>query len=78
MPNHGRRSSQDLRSRAAVARPMNTRGCRPHRVALAAEGVASIEARIYGYALLYFANPISSWVAGQVLFVNGGDVQALD
>lgn len=29
-------------------------------------------------AVLYFAAPISSWVSGQVLFVNGGGVQTLD
>jgi 7-alpha-hydroxysteroid dehydrogenase len=29
-------------------------------------------------AVLYFAAPISSWVTGQVLFVNGGGVQTLD
>lgn len=29
-------------------------------------------------AILYFAAPISSWVSGQVLFVNGGGVQTLD
>lgn len=29
-------------------------------------------------AVLYFASPISSWVSGQVLFVNGGGVQTLD
>lgn len=28
-------------------------------------------------AVLYFAAPISSWVSGQVLFVNGGGVQTL-
>lgn len=29
-------------------------------------------------AILYFASPISEWVSGQVLFVNGGGVQTLD
>lgn len=29
-------------------------------------------------AILYFASPISSWVSGQTLFVNGGGVQTLD
>lgn len=29
-------------------------------------------------AVLYFAAPISQWVSGQVLFVNGGGVQTLD
>ncbi|ART79775.1 glucose 1-dehydrogenase [Oceanisphaera avium] len=29
-------------------------------------------------AVLYFAAPISNWVSGQVLFVNGGGVQTLD
>lgn len=29
-------------------------------------------------AVLYFASPISSWVSGQVLMVNGGGVQTLD
>lgn len=29
-------------------------------------------------AILYFAAPISEWVSGQVLFVNGGGVQTLD
>lgn len=29
-------------------------------------------------AVLYFAAPISSWVSGQVLFVNGGGIQTLD
>lgn len=29
-------------------------------------------------AVLYFAAPISSWVTGQILFVNGGGVQTLD
>ncbi len=29
-------------------------------------------------AVLYFAAPVSSWVSGQVLFVNGGGVQTLD
>lgn len=29
-------------------------------------------------AVLYFAAPISEWVSGQILFVNGGGVQTLD
>ncbi len=29
-------------------------------------------------AVLYFAAPISNWVSGQVIFVNGGGVQTLD
>lgn len=29
-------------------------------------------------AVLYFAAPVSCWVSGQVLFVNGGGVQTLD
>lgn len=29
-------------------------------------------------AVLYFASPISNWVSGQTLFVNGGGVQTLD
>lgn len=29
-------------------------------------------------AVLYFASPISEWVSGQVLMVNGGGVQTLD
>ncbi len=29
-------------------------------------------------AMLYFAAPISKWVSGQTLFVNGGGVQTLD
>lgn len=29
-------------------------------------------------AVLYFASPVSSWVSGQVLLVNGGGVQTLD
>lgn len=29
-------------------------------------------------AVLYFAAPISQWVSGQVLFINGGGVQTLD
>lgn len=29
-------------------------------------------------AVLYFASPVSVWVSGQVLFVNGGGVQTLD
>lgn len=29
-------------------------------------------------AILYFASPVSEWVSGQVLFVNGGGVQTLE
>ncbi|HSO87298.1 MAG TPA: glucose 1-dehydrogenase [Draconibacterium sp.] len=29
-------------------------------------------------AVLYFASPVSQWVSGQILFVNGGGVQTLD
>ena len=29
-------------------------------------------------AVLYFASPVSAWVSGQVLMVNGGGVQTLD
>lgn len=29
-------------------------------------------------AILYFASPVSEWVSGQVLMVNGGGVQTLD
>lgn len=29
-------------------------------------------------AVLYFASPISAWVSGQVLMVNGGGIQTLD
>src|SRR5699024_6209225 len=29
-------------------------------------------------AVLYFAAPISEWVSGQVIFINGGGVQTLD
>jgi 7-alpha-hydroxysteroid dehydrogenase len=29
-------------------------------------------------AVLYFASPISEWVSGQIIFVNGGGVQTLD
>lgn len=29
-------------------------------------------------AVLYFASPISQWVSGQTLFVNGGGIQTLD
>lgn len=29
-------------------------------------------------AVLYFASPVSNWVSGQVLFVNGGGEQTLD
>lgn len=36
------------------------------------------EAQDIAGAVLYFAAPVSSWVSGQVLFVNGGGVQTLD
>ena len=29
-------------------------------------------------AMLYFASPVSTWVSGQTIFVNGGGVQTLD
>lgn len=29
-------------------------------------------------AMLYFAAPLSEWVSGQTIFVNGGGVQTLD
>ncbi|MEG1587565.1 MAG: glucose 1-dehydrogenase [Bacteroidales bacterium] len=29
-------------------------------------------------AVLYFASPVSEWVSGQILFVNGGGIQTLD
>jgi 7-alpha-hydroxysteroid dehydrogenase len=29
-------------------------------------------------AVLYFAAPVSEWVSGQVVFVNGGGIQTLD
>lgn len=29
-------------------------------------------------AMLYFASPISEWVSGQIIFVNGGGEQTLD
>ncbi|MDV6373958.1 SDR family oxidoreductase [Deinococcus arenicola] len=29
-------------------------------------------------AVLYFAAPVSGWVSGQTLFVNGGGVQTLE
>lgn len=29
-------------------------------------------------AVLYFAAPVSAWVSGQVMFVNGGGIQTLD
>ncbi|MBX7041745.1 MAG: glucose 1-dehydrogenase [Ignavibacteria bacterium] len=29
-------------------------------------------------AVLYFAAPVSEWVSGQILFVNGGGIQTLD
>ena len=29
-------------------------------------------------AVLYFASPVSVWVSGQTLFVNGGGIQTLD
>ena len=36
------------------------------------------EAQDISGAVLYFAAPVSEWVSGQVLFVNGGGVQTLD
>ena len=36
------------------------------------------EAEDIAGAVLYFASPISNWVSGQTLFVNGGGVQTLD
>lgn len=36
------------------------------------------EAQDIAGAVLYFAAPVSKWVSGQVLFVNGGGVQTLD
>lgn len=36
------------------------------------------EAEDIAGAVLYFASPISSWVSGQVIFVNGGGEQTLD
>lgn len=36
------------------------------------------EAQDIAGAVLFFAAPISSWVSGQTLFVNGGGVQTLD
>lgn len=36
------------------------------------------EAEDIAGAVLYFAAPISKWVSGQILFVNGGGVQTLD
>ena len=29
-------------------------------------------------AVLFFASPMSSWISGQTLMVNGGGVQTLD
>lgn len=29
-------------------------------------------------AVLYFASPISEWVSGQTIFINGGGEQTLD
>lgn len=29
-------------------------------------------------AILYFAAPVSEWISGQTLFVNGGGLQTLD
>ncbi|MCI8998734.1 MAG: glucose 1-dehydrogenase [Muribaculaceae bacterium] len=29
-------------------------------------------------AVLFFASPVSSWISGQILFVNGGGIQTLD
>lgn len=36
------------------------------------------EAEDIANAVLFFASPMSSWVSGQTLFVNGGGVQTLD
>ena len=36
------------------------------------------EVSVIAGAVLYLASPISSWVSGQVLMVNGGGVQTLD
>lgn len=36
------------------------------------------EAEDIAGAVLYFASPVSNWVSGQVLFVNGGGTQTLD
>ena len=36
------------------------------------------EAEDIAGAVLYFASPVSNWVSGQVLFVNGGGSQTLD
>lgn len=36
------------------------------------------EAQDIAGAVLFFAAPISSWISGQTLFVNGGGVQTLD
>lgn len=36
------------------------------------------EAEDIANAVLFFASPMSSWVSGQILFVNGGGVQTLD
>lgn len=36
------------------------------------------EAEDIAGAVLYFAAPVSAWVSGQVIFVNGGGVQTLD
>lgn len=36
------------------------------------------EAEDIAGAILYFAAPVSEWVSGQTLFVNGGGVQTLD
>ncbi|RKG33700.1 glucose 1-dehydrogenase [Acinetobacter tianfuensis] len=36
------------------------------------------EAEDIAKAVLFFASPMSSWVSGQTLFVNGGGVQTLD
>ncbi|WP_228267518.1 hypothetical protein [Acinetobacter baumannii] len=37
-----------------------------------------VNRKILRELLLFFASPISSWISGQTLFVNGGGVQTLD